>query len=71
LYDRIPDTDIRKTLWDPSGRAWRMPTSSFSRYPYTNRKFAVRDYTSSVADANFMRLAEMYLIAAEAAAKTG
>ena len=33
-----------------------------------NRKFAVKDYTSSVADANYMRLGEMYLIAAEAAA---
>lgn len=71
LYDKIPDTDIRKTLWDPTGTAWQMPTSSYSRYPYMNRKFAVADYTSSVADANYMRLGEMYLIAAEAAAKAG
>ena len=54
-----------------AGEAWTMPTKSFVRYPYMNRKFAVKDYTSSVADANFMRLGEMYLIAAEAAAKAG
>ncbi|MBR3484710.1 MAG: RagB/SusD family nutrient uptake outer membrane protein, partial [Bacteroidales bacterium] len=71
LYDKIPDTDVRKTLWDPTGKAWTMPTSSFKKYPYMNRKFAVKDYTSSVADANYMRLGEMYLIAAEAAAKAG
>lgn len=71
LYAMIPDSDIRKTLWDPTGKAWTMPTKSFTRYPYMNRKFAVEDYTSSVADANFMRLGEMYLIAAEAAANLG
>lgn len=68
LYDLIPETDVRKELFDPTGKAWSMPTGSFSKYPYMNRKFAVKDYTSSVADANFMRLGEMYLIAAEAAA---
>ena len=68
LYDMIPETDVRKTLFDPTGKAWTMPTSSFKKFPYMNRKFAVKDYTSSVADANYMRLGEMYLIAAEAAA---
>ena len=71
LYDQIPETDIRKTLFDPTGKAWTMPTKSFTTFPYMNRKFAVEDYTSSVADANFMRLGEMYLIAAEGAAKGG
>ena len=71
LYDQIPETDIRKTLFDPTGKAWTMPTKSFKTFPYMNRKFAVVDYTSSVADANFMRLGEMYLIAAEGAAKSG
>ncbi len=71
LYDKIPDTDIRKTLWDPTGKAWTLPLSTYAHYPYMNRKFAVKDYTSSVADANYMRLGEMYLIAAEGAAKSG
>ncbi|MBR6269334.1 MAG: RagB/SusD family nutrient uptake outer membrane protein [Bacteroidales bacterium] len=69
LYDKIPDTDVRKGLFDPTGKAWTMPTKSYVKYPYMNRKFAVKSYTSSVADANFMRLGEMYLIAAEACAK--
>lgn len=68
LYDMIPETDVRKGLFDPTGKAWSMPTSSYKKFPYMNRKFAVKDYSSSVADANFMRLGEMYLIAAEAAA---
>ena len=68
LYDMIPDTDVRKGLFDPTGAAWKMPSSSYTKQPYMNRKFAVKDYTSSVADANFMRLGEMYLIAAEACA---
>ena len=71
LYDQIPETDIRKTLFDPTGKAWTMPTKSFKTFPYMNRKFAVADYTSSVAAANYMRLGEMYLIAAEGAAKSG
>ena len=71
LYDLIPETDVRKGLFDPTGAAWEMPLSSYQRYPYMNRKFAVKDYSSSVADANFMRLGEMYLIAAEAAANMG
>lgn len=70
LYDAIPDTDVRKGLFDPTGTAWTMPSSSYQRFPYMNRKFAVKNPSSSVADANFMRLGEMYLIAAEAAAKS-
>ncbi|MFA5324709.1 MAG: RagB/SusD family nutrient uptake outer membrane protein [Bacteroidales bacterium] len=68
LYNKISDTDIRKTLWDPTGKAFTMPSSSYKKYPYMNKKFAVEDYSSSVADANYMRLGEMYLIAAEACA---
>lgn len=68
LYDLIPETDVRKGLFDPTGKAWSMPSSSYKKFQYMNRKFAVKDYSSSVADANFMRLGEMYLIAAEACA---
>lgn len=69
LYDQIPATDVRKGLFDPTGKAWKLPTSSYKGFPYMNRKFAVKDYTSSVSDQNYMRLGEMYLIAAEACAK--
>lgn len=71
LYAKIPETDVRHDLFDPTGKAWKLPTSSYKGYPYMNRKFAVKDYSSSVADACYMRLGEMYLIAAEAYAKQG
>lgn len=70
LYDKIPATDVRKGLFDPTGKAWKLPTSSYVGFPYMNKKFAVKDYTSSVSDQNYMRLGEMYLIAAEGAAKS-
>lgn len=71
LYDKISATDIRKELWDPTGKAYTLPTKNFNKFPYMNRKFKVANYTSSVADAVYMRLSEMYLIVAEAKARLG
>lgn len=73
LYNLISETDIRKTLWEPNPTAenFPLPTSSFRHKPYMNRKFKVKDYTSSVGDIPYMRLAEMYLIEAEAKARLG
>lgn len=71
LYDQISDSDVRKGLWDPTGKAWKLPTSSFAKEKYMNRKFKVVDYSSPVADVIFMRLSEMYLIEAEAKARLG
>ncbi len=68
LYAEISGTDIRKTLWDPTGKAWTMPRTTYTKKPYMNRKFQVLDPASSVADAVYMRRAEMLLIAAEAQA---
>lgn len=70
LYAAIPDTDIRKELWDPTGEAYDVP-SNFSRHPYMNRKFLAQGGASSVGDVPYMRAAEMYLIEAEALAKSG
>lgn len=67
LYEQIPDSDIRKDLWDPTGKAYSLP-AEFTRTPYMNRKFKVENAGSSVADICFMRLAELYLILAEAKA---
>ncbi|NHA07348.1 RagB/SusD family nutrient uptake outer membrane protein [Mucilaginibacter sp. HC2] len=72
LYDQIAATDIRKTLWDPTGKntAFPIPTSTSTRAKYMNRKFLVAG-TTSIGDVPHMRVAEMYLIEAEARAKAG
>lgn len=69
LYARISPTDIRARWWDPTGLE-PGPTPSFNMVPYQNRKFAVKGSTS-VGDIVYMRLAEMYLIEAEALARNG
>lgn len=73
LYDKITATDIRKGLWDPTGKDvanFPVPPSG-SRYPYMTRKFLVANTNASNGDLAFMRSAEMYLIEAEALARSG
>ncbi|MDN5288777.1 MAG: Carbohydrate-binding protein SusD [Mucilaginibacter sp.] len=72
LYDQIAANDIRKTLWDPTGKntAFPIPTTASTRAKYMNRKFLVAG-TTSIGDVPHMRVAEMYLIEAEARAHTG
>ncbi|OZI06642.1 RagB/SusD family nutrient uptake outer membrane protein [Siphonobacter sp. BAB-5385] len=74
LYDKISTTDIRKKLWDPTGRntaEFPLPASNFQRYAYHSRKFRVADQSLSIGDVPYMRVAEMYLIEAEALARQG
>jgi hypothetical protein len=79
LYEMIPDSDFRKRLWDPnaSNNDLRDPfidevtLSSFSKIDYMNRKFLAQANASSVGDVPYMRVAEMYLIEAEALARSG
>ncbi len=68
LYDKISDTDIRKGWWDSTGEL-PGPTNNFSKAKYQNRKFAVKSPSSAVGDVVYMRLAEMYLMKAEALAR--
>ncbi|WP_134088848.1 RagB/SusD family nutrient uptake outer membrane protein [Olivibacter sp. XZL3] len=73
LYNRISDTDIRKKWWDPTGEnteEFRVPENG-SRYRYMSRKFVVADESLSIGDVPYMRAAEMYLIEAEALARSG
>ena len=72
LYTQISSTDVRKGLWDPTGTntAFPIPTATSSRFPYMHRKFKVAG-TTSVGDVPYMRVAEMYLIEAEAKARLG
>ncbi len=65
LYDQIPSTDVRKTLF-------RTPGTGTSTYPdYNQTKHHVPTPGSWVADYLYMRAAEMYLIEAEALQRQG
>lgn len=76
LYDEITATDVRKGLWDPTGQHLNLPAgvsllSSHSRWPYTSQKFIAVDNGDSRVDVPHMRAAEMFLIEAEALARSG
>lgn len=77
LYDQIAATDVRKQFWllTPTRPTITLPTT-FTLAPYMNRKFLANGTsmdvaTSSVGDIMYMRVAEMYLIEAEALARQG
>lgn len=63
LYDKIPDGDVRKTLFTN--------TVSASLPIYCQTKFQLRQAGNWSSDYLLMRLSEMYLIEAEAAQRTG
>jgi hypothetical protein len=77
LYDQISATDVRKTLWDPTGDHVDLQASgieivaSAARFPYTNQKFIAVSTADSRVDVPHMRVSEMYLIEAEAEARLG
>ncbi|MDY7394425.1 RagB/SusD family nutrient uptake outer membrane protein [Aureibaculum sp. 2210JD6-5] len=76
LYDMISDTDVRKSLFDPTGEHLNLPSGkslldSHQRFPYTNQKFLAASNGDSSMDVPHMRAAEMYLIEAEAQARSG
>lgn len=70
LYKTMSDTDLRLKWWDPTGKE-SVPSSSFAKQPYQNRKFTATSTANAVGDVAFMRLAEMYLTQAEALARSG
>ncbi len=72
LYDLISATDVRKTLFDPTGEHVGLEiVSSASRHPYTSQKFIAVSTGDSRVDVPHMRVSEMYLIEAEALARQG
>lgn len=75
LYNLISATDARKGLWDPTGANTSFPiplNPAGVRKPYMNRKFiSAGGEGSSIGDVPLMRVAEMYLIEAEARARNG
>lgn len=67
-YDMMSPTDLRRQWWDPTGKA-DVPRTNYNKRAYQNRKFTARSTADPVGDVAFMRLSEMYLIAAEAYAR--
>ena len=72
LYDWIPSTDVRKSMWEPAPTVsnFPLPTTAFARTPYMSRKFKIRNLPT-IGDVPYIRLAEMYLIIAESNARLG
>jgi hypothetical protein len=70
LYDMISATDVRKKMWEPAPTTvnFPLPLTSYTRVPYMSRKFKIRNLPT-IGDVPYIRLAEMYLILAEAYAK--
>ena len=76
LYNQIPETDIRREVWDPTGEHNNLPAgitlpNNFQRHPFTSQKFIAAGTADSRMDVVYMRAAEMYLIEAEALARQG
>jgi starch-binding outer membrane protein, SusD/RagB family len=75
LYDAIPATDVRSKMWvkDPTAANSIVPPGGV-RVKYLNQKFKLpgsAPSTSLMGDIPYMRSAEMYLIEAEALARSG
>ena len=84
LFNQISNSDVRKSMIDPTGTnlSFPVPTSGSTRRRYMQRKFLISGtsyvssqyYTvsgSSIGDVPLMRVGEMYLIEAEAKARSG
>lgn len=67
LYDAIPDNDVRKGQFYTAGSFELMPIGKF--YDDDRQRYGAAQLVT--ADYIYMRIAEMYLLNAEAAAKTG
>lgn len=71
LYGQISSTDVRKKMWEPNPNStnFPLPASNYTHSPFMSRKFKVRNLPT-IGDVPYIRLAEMYLIMAEAYART-
>lgn len=76
LYNLIPATDVRSTIFDPTGLHENLPAgyallSTHVKKPYTSQKFLAAGNSDSRGDLVHMRASEMYLTEAEAKARLG
>lgn len=70
LYNALPATDIRKSVFDLTGATVPVPPGG-ARVPFQNKKFLAASDALSIGDVPYMRAAEMFLIEAEARARQG
>lgn len=76
LYKKMSATDIRRYWWDPKGngdiaKGYGKRAKKFKVKPYNTFKFMAQASGNSSGDFVYMRLAEMYYLAAEAYARDG
>jgi hypothetical protein len=73
-YEKMSPTDLRRKWWDPEGSRDDLVGSEYSSYvtyPGQVRKFRARSSSDHVSDYAYMRIAEFYLVEAEALARQG
>jgi starch-binding outer membrane protein, SusD/RagB family len=72
LYNTMATADVRRALWVPAPTATNsvVPPGG-TRFAFMNQKFKAKDFANSVGDVPYMRVAEMFLIEAEARARNG
>jgi hypothetical protein len=72
LYSLIPTTDVRSTIFSPTGNHPNITlVSTAAKFPFTSQKFLSVSTGDSRCDVPYMRAAEMFLIEAEAKANLG
>lgn len=72
LWDQFPATDVRTTIFSKTGQHPNITlVSTAVKFPYTSQKFLSVSTGDSRCDVPYMRIAEMYLIEAEAKAWMG
>lgn len=73
LFNMISDTDVRKQHWAATAEEGRerQPNTDFTAVEHMSFKFKALSESDSRGDVCYMRTAEMYLIEAEALARSG
>jgi starch-binding outer membrane protein, SusD/RagB family len=72
LYNTMAPADVRRGLWRAAPTATNVVTPPGGNLAnFMNQKFKAKDFANSVGDVPYMRVAEMWLIEAEARARNG
>ena len=70
LYNTMAANDVRLPLWRPAPTSTNVVTPPGGlRSTHMNQKFRAKDFANSTGDIPYMRVAEMFLIEAEARAR--